>query len=223
MLSSWMTRPPSGLGVCVAAAGWGVAIATFGLATTVPSRSCSRRRRCRGLRQRGAALDDPAPGHARRHARTLSGIELAQVAGTPALGNLEAGIVRLARRRALLDRLRRARACIVGTVALALALPTFEALRQAGVIDRDFFARSVHEVAPELIGTTFLCDGVGGLIVEAEAYDNEDRGPRLPRGAERAQAPSMFGPPGHAYVYRSYGIHWCVLRLRRGGLGVGGR
>ena len=77
------------------------------------------------------------------------------------------------------------------------------------MIGRDFFARSVHEVAPELIGTTFLCDGVGGTIVEAEAYDHEDPAAHGFRGRTERNA-SMFGPPGHVYVYRSYGIHWCV-------------
>ncbi len=77
------------------------------------------------------------------------------------------------------------------------------------MIDRHFFARSVHEVAPDLIGTTFLCDGVGGVIVEAEAYDHEDPAAHGYRGRTERNA-SMFGPPGHAYVYRSYGIHWCV-------------
>jgi len=77
------------------------------------------------------------------------------------------------------------------------------------MIDRTFFARSVHEVAPELIGVTFLCAGVGGVIVEAEAYDHEDPAAHGFRGRTERNA-SMFGPPGHAYVYRSYGIHWCV-------------
>jgi DNA-3-methyladenine glycosylase len=77
------------------------------------------------------------------------------------------------------------------------------------VIARDFFARSVHAVAPDLIGTTFLCDGVGGVIVEAEAYDHEDPAAHGYRGRTQRNA-TMFGPPGHAYVYRSYGIHWCV-------------
>jgi DNA-3-methyladenine glycosylase len=77
------------------------------------------------------------------------------------------------------------------------------------VIGRDFFARSVHEVAPALIGTTVLCDGVGGVIVEVEAYDHEDPAAHGYAGKTPRNA-SMFGPPGHAYVYRSYGIHWCV-------------
>jgi DNA-3-methyladenine glycosylase len=77
------------------------------------------------------------------------------------------------------------------------------------VIDRAFFARSVHEVAQELIGATFLVDGVGGKIVELEAYHHEDPAAHGYRGRTARNA-SMFGPPGHAYVYRSYGIHWCV-------------
>jgi DNA-3-methyladenine glycosylase len=76
-------------------------------------------------------------------------------------------------------------------------------------LQRDFFARPVHEVAPELIGCTLLVDGVGGRIIEVEAYDPTDPASHSYRG-ETARTRSMFGPPGHVYVYRSYGIHWCA-------------
>ncbi len=76
-------------------------------------------------------------------------------------------------------------------------------------LGRGFFARSVHEVAPELVGCTLLVDGVGGRLVEVEAYDAEDPASHGFRG-ETARNRAMFGPPGHAYVYRSYGVHWCL-------------
>jgi DNA-3-methyladenine glycosylase len=77
------------------------------------------------------------------------------------------------------------------------------------VLGRDFFARSVHDVAPELVGARLLVDGVGGVIVEVEAYDAEDPAAHGYRGRTARNA-SMFGPGGCAYVYRSYGVHWCL-------------
>ena len=198
-----------GLGVCVAASGWGIAIAAFGFATAVPLALVL-------LAVAGAAdyisavlrstiLLQVTPDSMRGR---LSGIELAQVAGAPALGNLEAGVV------ASLMSLRFSIVsggvlCVAGTAIVAAALPALRALREACVIDREFFARSVHEVAPDLIGVTLLVDGVGGRIVEVEAYDHEDPAAHGYRGRTARNA-SMFGPPGHAYVYRSYGIHWCL-------------
>jgi DNA-3-methyladenine glycosylase len=79
----------------------------------------------------------------------------------------------------------------------------------ARLLRKSFFSRSVLEVAPELIGATLLCKGVGGVIVELEAYRQTDPAAHSFNGRTERNA-VMFGPPGYAYVYRSYGIHWCL-------------
>jgi DNA-3-methyladenine glycosylase len=72
-----------------------------------------------------------------------------------------------------------------------------------------FFGRSVHEVAPDLIGALLLFNGVGGRLVEVEAYHHTEPAAHSYRGPTERNV-VMFGPPGYAYVYRSYGIHWCL-------------
>jgi DNA-3-methyladenine glycosylase len=72
------------------------------------------------------------------------------------------------------------------------------------------FRRSPHEVAPDLIGATLLVNGVGGVIVEVEAYDHEDPAAHSFGNRRTARNASMFLAGGHAYVYRSYGVHWCL-------------
>jgi DNA-3-methyladenine glycosylase len=76
-------------------------------------------------------------------------------------------------------------------------------------LHRSFFDRPVLKVAADLIGATLTFRGVGGMIVEAEAYHHTDPAAHSFNGQTTRNA-VMFGPPGHAYVYRSYGIHWCV-------------
>jgi DNA-3-methyladenine glycosylase len=76
-------------------------------------------------------------------------------------------------------------------------------------LTKAFFNRSVHRVAPDLIGATLLFGGVGGTIVEVEAYHHTDPAAHSYNGPTPRNR-VMFGPPGFAYVYRSYGIHWCL-------------
>jgi DNA-3-methyladenine glycosylase len=88
-------------------------------------------------------------------------------------------------------------------------MPACTGMTSVPPLPRAFFDRSVHQVAPEVIGAMLLFNGVGGEIVEVEAYHHTDPAAHSYRGRTERNA-VMFGPPGYAYVYRSYGIHCCL-------------
>jgi DNA-3-methyladenine glycosylase len=83
-----------------------------------------------------------------------------------------------------------------------------------------YFARHATDVAVSLIGVILLVNGVGGRIVETESYDPEDPASHSYLYRRTIRNAVMFDGPGYAYVYRSYGLHWCLNFVCRGGSAV---
>jgi DNA-3-methyladenine glycosylase len=77
-------------------------------------------------------------------------------------------------------------------------------------IGKSFFDRDVDSVARDLIGASFVVDGVGGVIVETESYDASDPASHSFGMRQADWTATMFGPPGHAHIYKVYGLHWCL-------------
>jgi DNA-3-methyladenine glycosylase len=94
-----------------------------------------------------------------------------------------------------------------------------DASATATVLTRDFFAHQAPAVARELVGKVLRHRAMAARIVEVEAYTQDDPACHAYRGRTLRNAP-LWGPPGHAYVYRSYGMHWC-FNVATGAEGVG--